>query len=71
MLLVILGTLASALATAATAPASFIEMHLATMKELLIRRESEGSRLERLKHKIEDVLVDPHAIKFLLDIHDS
>jgi len=68
ILVAVLGTLAAALAAA---PATFLETHLATMKELLVRRESEGSRLERLKHKIDDVLVDPHAIKFLLDIHDG
>lgn len=66
LLVVVLCTLGVAMGNNA-----FLETHLSTMKELLKRRESEGSRLHRLEHKIEDVLVDAHAIKFLVDIHDG
>ena len=57
---------------------SFLDTHLSVMKKLLHARALEAtgehtheSILEKLEHKLEDLVVDAHAVKFLFDLHDD
>jgi acid phosphatase type 7 len=56
---------------------SFLSTHLDVMKKLLHARHGEENgtsildKLHKIEHKIEDLVIDAKAIKFLFDLHDE